>query len=127
MSLSSSKQKKAATLWRQRVRELFSNRDAITGQKEPANPTELTMYHCHHIIPKKMGGNPHVAYKIINGILLSRENHARAHSDPDWLMMQIERRFPAWHRLLFDLKRKTGRYTNEDLDADIRALEELEV
>jgi len=125
MSLTPSQKQRAADLWRTAVRGLFHNRCFVCGRTEPANPSQLTMFHCHHVEPKKMGGNPHIAYKLENGCLLCRSHHEQAHG-PDgklWLDQLIEDRFPEWFSLILNLRRvKPHPYTQECLELDVEKL-----
>jgi len=126
--LSSSKKQRAAKLWRGAVRNLFSNRCFVCSEKEPPNPTELSMFHCHHIVNKGMGGNLHAAYKLPNGCLLCPDDHRRAHCSDGkhWLGSLIKSRFPDWHAVIENLRTKPPeRYTEAMLDEDIRALKEV--
>ena len=116
------KRDRADRIWRDRIWALFGGKCMMCHCSSPASMA----HECHHLL----GRGAWVRLKIIAGVLLCHECHRRVHDTAGgkaWIMDSIEARFPAWHRLLCDLKRKTGRYTNEDLDADLKTLKELEV
>jgi len=116
--------KRGERLLRQRCRKLFGNTCAICRRVEPSEPTELTRFHCHHIL----GRGKHVALRLETTIFLCRDHHEDCHKSggKDRLLAYIGRQWPEWFKILEALRiPNNSRFTQSDLEEAVNKLEAM--
>jgi hypothetical protein len=120
MKASSSKYRKAETLWRDSVRKQSGGLCVLCWL---VGHRRVEGVHCHHIVGRKVR---RMAFWPLNGAFLCARHHAAEHDKAARLVSAIKARFPQWWAMVEDKKREcmrnTAPFTDEDLDHVIRCL-----